>query len=63
MRAFSVSPTFQSAVFIPENENEDEGDEEGDGDWQESLWKLKKKRNGLKGRTPKHPMNKRPYTC
>jgi hypothetical protein len=28
-----------------------------------SEWKTKRKRNGLKGRTPKHPMNKRPYTC
>ena len=28
-----------------------------------SDWKTKRKRNGLKGRTPKHPMNKRPYTC
>jgi len=28
-----------------------------------SEWKTKRKRNGLKGRTPKHPLNKRPYTC
>lgn len=28
-----------------------------------SKWKTKRKRNGYKGRTPKHPLNKRPYTC
>ena len=28
-----------------------------------SEWKTKRKRNGLKGRTPKHPLNERPYTC
>jgi len=59
MRALAVSPTFQSVVAILESEDSNE-DEEGSG---ESLWKLKRKRNGLKGRTPKHPMNKRPYTC
>lgn len=69
MFAISVSPAFEEAVFYnPYHDNDNDGDdyyESGDGPKQRSNWKQTKKtrKSGPKGRTPKHPMNKRPYTC
>lgn len=61
MLAFKIESVFQSVAALVESEDGEEG--EGDGASQLSLWKLKKGRNGLKGRTPKHTMNEKPYTC
>ena len=68
MFAISVSPAFYKAVLIAsndDNEYDDDYHESGDGPKQRSNWKQTKKtrKSGPKGRTPKHPMNKRPYTC
>lgn len=61
MQALSVALTFKSVVgSVDESE---EGDKSGDSSTWLSNWKYKRKRNGYKGRTPKHPLNKRPYTC
>jgi hypothetical protein len=59
MWAISIAPTFRTAVS---QEDDGEGKAEDTSTWL-SQWKYKRKRNGLKGRTPKHPLNKRPYTC
>ncbi len=66
MFAISVLPAFEQAVFYSANDdNYEDHQESGDGSKQRSPWKQTKKtrKSGPKGRTPKHPLNKRPYTC
>lgn len=58
LSAMAISPTFKSA-----SSGDDDDENGGSGSIWLSEWKYKRKRNGLKGRTPKHPLNKRPYTC
>lgn len=62
MKFFSICRAFKSAKSVDLIDDEDE-EEGGDGSTWLSEWKYKRKRNGYKGRTPKHPLNKRPYTC
>lgn len=62
MLAFSIESIFQSVASLIDSEDDNQ-EGEGSGAIQLSPWKYKKGRNGLKGRTPKHPMNKRAYTC
>ena len=75
----SEEETLLDAEDMLEEDEEGKSDGSGLSTWKEvesdfddnpqdnggglSEWKTKRKRNGLKGRTPKHPLNKRPYTC
>ena len=61
MQTLSMALTFKS-VADSDNMSEEDDENGGNSTWL-SDWKYKRKRNGYKGRTPKHPLNKRPYTC
>lgn len=64
MLNLSLIPAFEWAVIF---DDFDDDSESGDEDSSKGgvKWKLPKRRksSGLKGRTPKHPLNKRAYTC